>query len=352
MMPSHRYGDSNHEERIHGSSSSRNSAGQIVKSLKQEERQRSRDFAPRTSSSNSNSRRQSCQEGRSVEDDAWMLKDFSCDNNNEVVFDDIEHDKRSRRSQSYCSDAASLMSHGGRSASLAKMDSLALYPEDDPTAMDDSFIVEHILPDSAGRNRRRRQCLCVTTLFLMVGVVALTAVLAARLGNAATEDERSVTDGAESSSSLSDNIFALGSELPDLYYLLEPKVANASALLDSNAAEGKAFQSMVLQEDGISYNDASADAAQSLGLIQRYALTTMYFGNGGETWNVQDGWTGESDVCSEWHGITCQDSAVTGINLSKPNFYRFDLTMFCRFFSLTILRAAVVFRYRQQQPSG
>ncbi|KAL3909888.1 MAG: hypothetical protein SGILL_007909, partial [Bacillariaceae sp.] len=190
------------------------------------------------------------------------------------------------------------------------------------TADDDgaeSIIVEHAIPDYKGNTRRKRRMLLASVCCLMMGVVILTVMLALYLddGSLRSSSDATVNDGSNVESSVSDNIFDNMDELPDVYYILEPKVSNATALLDPNTAEGKAFQSMVWQADQSSYENAANDAAQGLDLIQRYALTTLYFGTDGEEWNIKDGWSEQSDVCLWWHGIECKNSVVTEINLGK-----------------------------------
>lgn len=307
-------------------------AGQILRSLEQEERQQRQrshgdhyddaaEGVVRDAPLQDRQRRSFRDASLDSDNNAWIVNGFAtattCDQNTED--DPYVNDCFGNTNDN--GNSNDNYDHSRNNNSLAKMDSLALYPEDDPTAtcdMDDSLVVEHMLPDHAGRKRRRRRCLCISSIILMAGVVALTAALAAQMsgGNSSDHNVPSGRGDMGSSSSLSDNVFALD-DLPDLYYILEPKVANASALLDRTTAEGKAFHSVVQQEKAITYNDTAAESAKGLDLIQRYALLTMYFGNEGDSWNNKDGWTEEGDVCTEWHGITCGVSAVTEINLSK-----------------------------------
>ena len=48
-------------------------------------------------------------------------------------------------------------------------------------------------------------------------------------------------------------------------------------------------------------------------LIQRYILTTFYFGTNGENWDNSDGWLTSSIVC-DWYGIECDDSDTPPLN--------------------------------------
>jgi hypothetical protein len=209
------------------------------------------------------------------------------------------------------------------SSSLAKMDSLALedqHPDADDTFVIDpneSIIVEHEISDYSKSSRRQRKIFLITACCLMLGVVVLTTTLAMYLDDGSLRSrDVAVNDGSNVESSVSDNIFN-PDELPDVYYILEPKVGNASALLDHSTVEGKAFDSIVKQVDLISYNDAAGDNAKNLDLVQRYALMTMYFGADGDGWNIKDGWTEESDVCVRWHGVECKDSVVTRVKLGE-----------------------------------
>ncbi|KAL3916053.1 MAG: hypothetical protein SGILL_005354 [Bacillariaceae sp.] len=215
------------------------------------------------------------------------------------------------------------------SSSLANMDSLALQEQqqqankaDDTFVTDDadaSTIVEHAIPDYRGARRRKRKMLLITACCLMIGIVVLTTILALYLDDGSVRSKDiTVNDGSNAESSVSDNIFNLD-ELPEAYYILEPKVSNASALLDYNTVEGKAFYSIAKQADAISYNDAAGDTAKGLDLLQRYGLMTLYFGADGDGWNIKDGWTEESDVCLWWHGVDCKNSVVTSIVLGKQS---------------------------------
>ena len=160
-----------------------------------------------------------------------------------------------------------------RESSLAGRDSLAL--EEEPT--DESIILEHPLPNTARKAERRRYCMYGLAWILFVGIITVTALFAIQNNN---DDDRSATNDESkvgSSSIESDNIFDSGL-LPEAYYLLEPKVYNATALLDPNTPAGQAFK-VVTSEDDVAYN-AADQTSTGLNLIQRYSLLTLFFGAG------------------------------------------------------------------------
>jgi hypothetical protein len=153
-------------------------------------------------------------------------------------------------------------------SSLAGRDSLALEP-------DESIILEHPLPNTQRKAKNRRLCMYGLVCMLLVGIITVTALFAIENneGRSVNTDESKVGSSIES-----DNIFD-GDSLPGAYYLLKPKVHNATALLDPNTPEGQAFRLVATEDDDIAYN-AADQTSTDLNLIQRYSLLTLYFGAG------------------------------------------------------------------------
>mmetsp|Transcript_28953 Transcript_28953/g.48193 ORF Transcript_28953/g.48193 Transcript_28953/m.48193 type:complete len:468 (+) Transcript_28953:205-1608(+) len=210
-------------------------------------------------------------------------------------------------------------SYGTYNDSLADKDSLALERDYGYTDYDDNdsepIVLEHPLPDKEKRKRRRRTySICLVGLLLVAAIVVAT-VLTTR--NKTDEDRNASMHGSAVGSAESDNIFS-SNLLPGAYYILETKVQNASALLDPDTPEGQAFL-IVGTDEKISY-DTAEDSAEALDMIQRYALLSMYFGTDGGAWTNNEGWSAtRGDACSPWHGISCQDSIVTAIDLDENN---------------------------------
>ena len=202
-------------------------------------------------------------------------------------------------------------------ASLAAADSLALSPESE-------IYVEHSLPSDrvVGKKKKTRRngvILCFSS-FLLIGIIVLSVMLTKSNKVPARDiavDVASTTvsiDSVEESTKV-DNIFSTEPEpLPDIYFLLQAKVYNPAALLDMDTPEGKAFN--ILVEEAKTKNTAVSRSIDDLNL-QRYALLVLYFGADGGAWTSTTGWSTPSGACEAWHGVTCQNSLVTGIDLGK-----------------------------------
>ena len=54
-------------------------------------------------------------------------------------------------------------------------------------------------------------------------------------------------------------------------------------------------------------------------ITEREALIALYNSTDGSNWIDNTGWLGAPDTECTWHGITCQDSKVTNINLEENN---------------------------------
>lgn len=183
--------------------------------------------------------------------------------------------------------------------SLAAKDSLAL----DEGVEKDEIVLEHALPDVAGKERRRRRGMMVVAGCVLIGIIALTALLAkpeSSDGDVPTHDETEV-DLAKS-----DNVFDNDPPPPPEYYVLAPLVSDPDLLFNPNTPEGDAFD--VIAQEGLTTD---------LDVVQRYALNVMFFSTEGGGWTNFEGWSSRNHVCDGWVGVTCQNLLVTGINLGK-----------------------------------
>ncbi len=265
----------------------------------------------------------------------WTLQNFSC---SDPCMDDFEDEVLADYQQKRPHPPTDTSFSSASGGPLANRDSLALQQEE--IADLDEFIIEHQLPDGAGRNQSRRNVWLFLACCSVIGVIVLTSVLVlVDFDDSSISQNFNVNGGSSGESLVHDNIFT-GGDLPDFYYVLEPKVQNASALLDPSTAEGKAFESIVMQWDLLTNNTVSGESAKGLDLMQRYALMTMYFGANGGRWINSDGWSDYSiDLCSQWHGITCQNSVVTKIKLGNVSlssgFDGCDLVRSCKVDVLT-----------------
>jgi len=223
-------------------------------------------------------------------------------------------------------------------ASLAAADSLALSSDEEMYA-EYSFLN---IGKVKTRKRRKFAIFCFAT-FLLAGIIVLSLKLTktkdprqsilvnvGRPGQSIDSIEESVQGNMKD-----DNIFSTESEqLPRIYYLLESKVHNPAALLDTDTPEGKAFN--------ILFDEMKAKKTttlKSIGVdIERYALLVLYFGTVGKAWTNASGWSTPSDACKDWHGVACQDSLVIGISLDGNNLLGKIPEDFCLMSSLKFVR--------------
>ncbi|OEU15539.1 L domain-like protein [Fragilariopsis cylindrus CCMP1102] len=246
--------------------------------------------------------------------------------------------------------------------SLAAADSLAL-------SLKEEVYVEHILPSEdeiakeeekkyIRKKRIARICCISSCIGLLIGIIVLAVMLTKHKKIKEDDFERGivVNDGSGIGSIESietnvetnvdeatsveaskdgDNIF-IAESLPELYYLLESKVYNATALLDLDTPEGKAYN-FLLEEEEIKKNSLVLRSINDIDL-ERYALLVFYFGSDGSAWTNTAGWSNPSEACENWYGVTCQDSLVTGIDLDRNNLYGEISEDFCLMNNLKKIR--------------
>lgn len=83
---------------------------------------------------------------------------------------------------------------------------------------------------------------------------------------------------------------------------------------DDDSAQQKAL-TWLLQDAEVNGCDVENE------VIERYALSTLYFSTNGEAWKNSDGWLSEFDVCTGWHGIICPDATnIEEISLCKYSY--------------------------------
>lgn len=54
-------------------------------------------------------------------------------------------------------------------------------------------------------------------------------------------------------------------------------------------------------------------------VVNRFALSAVYYSTGGEQWRNNDGWLGEDDAC-DWFGIVCDGDNIVELNLGTSIF--------------------------------
>ena len=90
-------------------------------------------------------------------------------------------------------------------------------------------------------------------------------------------------------------------------------LTNDRSLDDPTTAQSRALSRLL--ETNADLDPSSADDQREI--IQRYTLNTFFFAMNGDRWNVNDGWTTDSEVCT-WVGITCDaDKKVIGVELGE-----------------------------------
>jgi hypothetical protein len=278
------------------------------------------------------------------------LSGFSCSPNNEATYDGVgtytegegEEGGIYSKSMEYFSEKKTDVEAASfPESSLAAADSLALSPEDE-------VYVEHELPSEEEiakeeetkyiRKKRIARILCLSgCIGLLIGIIVLAVMLTKHKKIKEGDFERGIVvndgsgigsiesiesnvdeaTGVEASVEASkdgDSIF-IAEPLPEIYYLLESKVYNATALLDLDTPEGKAYN-VLLEEGEIKKNSSVLRSINDIDL-ERYALLVLYFGSDGSAWTNTAGWSNPTEACEDWHGVTCQNSVVTGIDLGK-----------------------------------
>mmetsp|Transcript_16842 Transcript_16842/g.38612 ORF Transcript_16842/g.38612 Transcript_16842/m.38612 type:complete len:412 (-) Transcript_16842:192-1427(-) len=241
--------------------------------------------------------------------------------------------------------------------SLAAADSLALCTENE-------IYVEHVLPSDeyvatnlsyavANKEKivRRKWIPIVSTILLvLIGIIVVVlSVVLTRGKNSSKSFDRGSTsqsiDGIRGSlqtgemTNREDNTDVIVLEadpLPEIYFLLESKVNNPEALLDINTPEGKAFNVLVEESKREKRLPRSIDNDDYD--LERYALLVLYFGADGGAWTNTAGWSSLSGACDNWHGVTCLDSFVTGIDLDGNNLHGKVPEDFCLIRRLKTLR--------------
>jgi hypothetical protein len=94
--------------------------------------------------------------------------------------------------------------------------------------------------------------------------------------------------------------------LPEFAVALEGK-------LDDNTAEAIVrAASWVVHEDPLNIPEQ---------LVDRFALATIFYANGGDSWTKSNGWLSNKSICDGWYGISCYFSSekIEEIDLSSNN---------------------------------
>jgi hypothetical protein len=84
---------------------------------------------------------------------------------------------------------------------------------------------------------------------------------------------------------------------------------DVDTLTDMTTPQGKAFLWLVDEDP------AQVDPCTYPTILERFALATLYFATGGDSWTVSTEWMTATEECS-WFGVTCTTS-VTSILLCK-----------------------------------
>jgi hypothetical protein len=282
--------------------------------------------------------------------DGADLSKFSCSPDAEAAYDEVEKymegeeeegAKYSNSMEYFSEKKTDVEAATFPESSLAAADSLAL-------SLDEEVYVEHELPSEEEiakeeetkyiRKKRIARIFCISgCIGLLIGIIVLAVMLTKHkkikeedfeggivvndgIGIGSIESiESNVETNVDDATSVEaskdgDNIF-IAEPLPEIYYLLESKVYNATALLDSDAPEGKAYN-LLLEEEEMKKTSSVLRSINDIDL-ERYALLVLYFGSDGSAWTNTVGWSNPSEACEDWHGVTCQNSVVTGIDLGK-----------------------------------
>jgi hypothetical protein len=58
-------------------------------------------------------------------------------------------------------------------------------------------------------------------------------------------------------------------------------------------------------------------------LVDRFALATIFFANGGDSWTNSNGWLSNNSICDGWNGISCyfNSDKIEEIDLSRNNLH-------------------------------
>jgi hypothetical protein len=96
--------------------------------------------------------------------------------------------------------------------------------------------------------------------------------------------------------------------LPEFAVALEGKSIDGTAEAIVRAA------SWVVHEDPLNIPEQ---------LVDRFALATIFYANGGDSWTNSNGWLSNKSICDGWYGISCYFSSekIEEIDLSRNNLH-------------------------------
>jgi Leucine-rich repeat (LRR) protein len=107
----------------------------------------------------------------------------------------------------------------------------------------------------------------------------------------------------------------LSPDVSSVYTLLCSKLADCNGLLDILTPRGMAFDWLVNNKEA----NPDLTAQSEYTKVQRYALATLYYSTGGDTWSNKTNWLSNLDACQWWSG------SGSGCGVFNNNFTILDL---------------------------
>lgn len=186
----------------------------------------------------------------------------------------------------------------------------------------------HLLETDEWGRISRKEVLVVLFLLISIVVVVITVVVVFVVGGGDAGPTISDTIKSDPTTTAADEYAQLDSQdkldilrnliarnevaaeyldiLPEFAVALEGKLVDETAEAIVRAA------SWVVHEDSLNIPEQ---------LVDRFALATIFFANGGESWTNSNGWLSNKSICDGWYGISCYFSSekIEEIDLSKNN---------------------------------
>jgi hypothetical protein len=175
----------------------------------------------------------------------------------------------------------------------------------------------------------KKELLVVATLLItiIVAVIAMVVVFVV-VGRDDTGTSTSMTIKPDPTPTPAVDYVPLGSqEKLDLLRALIASKPNAAECLDilpesAGVLEGKSVNdtadAIVRAASWLVHEDELSIPGQ---LLDRFALATIFYANGGESWNNSNGWLSNKAVCDGWYGIFCYSNSdrIEELDLSMNN---------------------------------
>jgi hypothetical protein len=172
----------------------------------------------------------------------------------------------------------------------------------------------------------RKELLVVLFLLVFIIAAAITVVVVFVVGGGDADTARS--DTSKSDPTPIPEYVLLGSqEKLDILRTLIARNEVAAEYLDilpefAVALEGKLVddtaEAIVRAASWVVHEDQFNIPRQ---IVDRFALATIFFANGGDSWTNSSGWLSNESICDGWYGISCYFSSekIEEIDLSSNN---------------------------------